>query len=383
MAFIEQMSNCKSMDWLAVLPRSMRKSSSISKWLNSERCVWVQKTSLFDIARIGVRLTAIEREFKPNIVFTIFGPAYFKARAPHVVGFALPNLIYERTGPLKKAAGLRTLLSDKLRRAMLRRADHFVVETETVRMRLAHRLGTPLEVVSVIGNAVNPVMLKYDRNVGPGGGACRILIPSTYYVHKNLEVVPFVARALRDLDSNFDFIFQFTLDRESGPWASLIRSAAACGVSDRIETLGVLQLDRLAVAYQRASAVFLPTLREASTAVYPESFYFRRPLITSDLDFARELCGEAALYVPPLEPEKIAEAILHLASDEDLAAHLIGCGEERLSTGFPSAEVKFAQQIEVLTAVSSRCRRAWSARDAHDFAPDSIDETNPPEPPQW
>ena len=343
--------------------------------------MWVQKTSLFDIVRISVRLIAIERKLKPNVVFTIFGPAYFKACAPHVVGFALPNLIYERTGPLKKAAGLKMHLADYLRRAMLRQADHFIVETETVRLRLAQCLGTSLEAISVIGNAVNPLLLKHERNVVLKGGAFKILIPSAYYVHKNLESVPFVAKALHDLDSNFDFIFQFTLDLNSKPWAELIRSANECGISYRIETLGVLSLSELATAYQQASAILLPTLREASTAVYPESFYFRRPLITSDLDFAHELCGEAALYVPPLEPDKIAEAILDLARSEELTARLIECGDERLAMGFPSAEAKFTQQIEVLTAVSSSSGRARFARAAVNSARDKVHENNPLTPP--
>src|SRR5688572_11945307 len=38
----------------------------------------------------------LEDEFNPDVVYTIFGPSYWLPKAPHVIGFAIPALLYGR-----------------------------------------------------------------------------------------------------------------------------------------------------------------------------------------------------------------------------------------------------------------------------------------------
>lgn len=39
-------------------------------------------------------LSQIERKIVPDVVFSIFGPVYWKSRAPHIMGFALGHYLY-------------------------------------------------------------------------------------------------------------------------------------------------------------------------------------------------------------------------------------------------------------------------------------------------
>jgi glycosyltransferase involved in cell wall biosynthesis len=185
----------------------------------------------------------------------------------------------------------------------------------------------------------------------PDRARFEILTPSAYYPHKNLEIIPAVAAELTHQDPTLDFVFHLTLDPASEPWQRIQASAESMGVGQRVQTSGILPLPELAKAYQTASAVFLPTLREASTAVYPESFYFGRPLITSDIDFARELCGDAAIFVPPMIPAVIAESILTMHRDPVRVAHLVEAGKKRLACAYPSSDDKFCAQIDLLQKV--------------------------------
>ena len=146
------------------------------------------------------------------------------------------------------------------------------------------------------------------------------------------------------------------LDPGSQAWTDIQVQASALGVADALVNLGPLSMNALAEAYRRASLVFLPTLREASTAVYPEAFHFRRPLVTSDIDFARELCGNAALFAPPLDPAALAGRIAEIADDRAVAQRLIEAGSRRLATGYPSTERKFAEQMALLERVAGRVR---------------------------
>lgn len=176
-------------------------------------------------------------------------------------------------------------------------------------------------------------------------------MPSAYYVHKNLEMVPAVAAEIGRLRPSLSFEFALTLDSASSKWAKIHYLAKQLGVAHRISTLGVVPLAKLAQAYREASAVFLPTLREISTAVYPESFFFRRPLVTSDMDFARELCGQAAIFVPALDPQRSALRLVELAEFPRMRSQLVAEGSRQLAT-YPSARQKYDLQRELLFRVA-------------------------------
>jgi SAM-dependent methyltransferase/glycosyltransferase involved in cell wall biosynthesis len=336
--------------WQAILPAAL-KSTLPPNLLSDPRLIFVQKYSTIDRIWLGRRLLALERTFKPDVVFSVFGPAFFRARAPHVVGFALPNLIYGRDGPLVSRNPF-LFLADWLRCLSFRRADHLLVETKTVRRRLTHLLKIDPGRISVIGNSLNPVLIQHAGDQPARTDLFCILVPSAYYLHKNLEIVPAVAAAMQRLDGNLAFELQLTLPASSRHWQNIKRVAERLGVADKVITLGTLPLDALAKAYQAAAVVLLPSLREASTAVYPESFLFRRPLVTSDMDFARELCGDAALFVPPLDAEKIAPSLVELIRSPDLRARLTSSGDAQLQRTYPRPEEKFRMQLELLDAVS-------------------------------
>jgi glycosyltransferase involved in cell wall biosynthesis len=340
--------------WNAVLPEEIR--NDIPEIIAKDgRIVFVTKSTAFDKLRLFFVLSKMERSLVPDIVFTIFGPPYFIAKSFHLVGFALPNMIYEPDKELNQGFGFFDRVVDWLRCVLLRRADHLVVETETVRKRLARRLGIGDERISVIRNGVNPYLAGYraNRNEVVCGRRFGILVPSAYYRHKNLEIIPSVAASLRNIDPTFDFEFRLTLASSSEAWRNIHATSVEMAVDDRVVTLGPQRIDRLPSAYCAASAVFLPTLREASTAVYPEAFFFQRPLVTSDMDFAHELCGDAALFVPPRDPEAIARTLLQLHRSKDLAEQLVTDGLSRLEEVYLQPDAKFSMQMQLIASLAA------------------------------
>ena len=341
--------------FLAALPESLLTAlpAALGEARDAGQIRTFPKRSAIDIVLAGGRLRSLERAFKPDVTFTVFGPAYFRARSPHLVGFALPNLIYPREGTF--AGGRATRLTDALRRRLFQRADHLVVETEAAKRRLADLLGRRTEDVTVIGNSVNPFLRLCAARPIPSQSAL-ILVPSAYYPHKNLEFVPEVARSMKE-GGRGDAVFQLTLDPASPAWRALVARASELGVGEMVTTLGIIRLDALAEAYQQARLVFLPTLREVSTAVFPEAFQFRRPLVTSDLDFARELCGAAAEYIPPHDARRTAAALVTLLTDQRRAEELMKAGDRQLVSGYPTPEHKFELQMALLERVAAGGRR--------------------------
>ncbi|MER9670161.1 glycosyltransferase [Mesorhizobium sp. M0203] len=335
--------------WQALLPEEIQ-TSLPSALRSDERVSFLPKSSIKNKISLMFKLPNIEKTIAPDVVFTVFGPAYFSAKAPHLVGFALPNLVYRDIG--LGGPSFASRLIDVWRRFSLRRATHLIVETETVKERLALQVGIARDRISVVGNSVNPILRRREKMVDPTR-TFRFLVPSAYYRHKNLEIVPLVAKCLTDMRPSFDFEITLTLDRQSAQWLRIRALAAELGVQDRVTTLGHVNIASLSEAYSAASAIFLPTLIEVSTAVYPESFFFRRPLVTSDRDFARELCGDAALFVDPLDAEDMAVELLRLASDTDLMTALVEAGARQLDAKFPTTTEKFQMQLNVLSDCAS------------------------------
>jgi glycosyltransferase involved in cell wall biosynthesis len=339
-------------EWLAIMPLSMRDLLPQHILTREERIIFIEKRSFIDILRARRLLQKLEASFVPDVVFSIFGPAYFKSKAPQLMGFALPNLIYPPLEGRSRRMRCQAALLNPIRRAIFRNADHLVVETETVKERLCKSFNISDEMVSIIGNSINPIMQNFPRIEIDRRAICRILVPSAYYLHKNLEIIPYVAEKIAEMDPALNFEFVLTLNRDFAPVNSIFDCADKLGVGNRIRAIGAVPLEVLAELYQASSLVYLPTLREASTAVYPESFYFGRPLVTSDLPFARELCGDAAVYVPPTDPRATAAQILSLVRDTALSRRLIQNGHQILSSKYPRSDVKFTQQISLLHALA-------------------------------
>lgn len=340
------------LDWRAVLPEPV--AAQLPRDLRTHPAITcVPKQNRADLLRLARACREIEAATRPSLVFTVFGPGYFKARAPHLVGFALPNMVYP-PAPGLPARGVAGRLGDHVRRHLLRRADHLVVETHSFADRTAAATGFDRRRIHVVRNAVNPLLESYQRTAPPDGGFVHILVPSAHYPHKNLEAVPRVAAALAQGWPEIDFKFQLTLDPASPGWCAIAAAATDLGVAARVETLGVLPLPELAQAYQKCGLVFLPTLREASTAVYPEAFHFGRPLITTEIDFARELCGDAAVFVDPYRAGDMAAAIAGLLADPARRDSLIAAGIIQLGRGYPSAADKFAAQLRLFEDLAMR-----------------------------
>ena len=346
-AFLENLVKADAVDWRAVATEPT--ISSLSPAVQSDpRIVCVKKRNWFDLLRISSALAHEERTFLPDIVFSVFGPTYFAPRAIHLVGFALPLMIYDVEPPLQQPS-MSARFKKWLGKRAFKKADHIVVETETVKTRLSARLGIDGAKISVIGNSVNPLFVAEPApHAKPSSDMFTILVPAAHYPHKNLEIIPKVAAELTRSAPDFEFEFLLTLTPALPAWRAIAQDADHLGVGRHVKTLGNLTLASLATQYQSASAIFLPTIREASTAVYPESFQAKCPLVTSDYDFARDLCGDAALYVPPTDPKAIADKLLQLSRDKALAADLVARGEARLKSHYPTSDEKFSQQMVLI-----------------------------------
>ncbi|HID78564.1 MAG TPA: glycosyltransferase, partial [Planctomycetaceae bacterium] len=78
------------------------------------------------------------------------------------------------------------------------------------------------------------------------------------------------------------------------------------------------------------------SLREGLARVLPQALIAGRPVVSFDVDGAREVVipGQTGYLAPPKSVQPVAEAILQLAADPDLRARLGREGQRRFTDRF-------------------------------------------------
>jgi glycosyltransferase involved in cell wall biosynthesis len=314
----------------------------------------VKMSSKFDRLKLFWYMPGKVQQYNPDVVFTIFGPAYWKCPVPHLQGFAHFTLINSPDKRIESvlSRSFASQVLDRLKIRLFRRAEYLVVETDFVRSRLIS-LGFDKNRIFVVRNSYSPLFKKEISKVRAGnvGKVFTFLVPGSYYKHKNLESIPETAAKLRSITSK-PFQFIFTLPHEHFGWKRIKNKAVSFGVGGRLKTVGNVPHAEIGRLYREANAVCLPTLLESSTAVYPEAFISRLPLITSDLDFAHELCGKGALYFDPFSPLDMANKLSQIIQKPALRTSLVSSGIKILREKYPSPEKKWQDQLECLETVA-------------------------------
>jgi glycosyltransferase involved in cell wall biosynthesis len=92
---------------------------------------------------------------------------------------------------------------------------------------------------------------------------------------------------------------------------------------------GWIDQQDLPAIYGSARLFLYPSNLEAFPIPLTEAMACGTPIVTSDVNGLDEIAGEAAIRVPPDDPERIAEAIARVAGDAALRATLRERGRER------------------------------------------------------
>lgn len=308
---------------------------------------------VFSLRGAGRDLERIESAFQPDVVFTTSGPSYWRPRAQHLMGFNIPHHLYPDSPyfsqVLRPLGRLRWRAKSMVIRHYTRSfADAWVVQTDDVNQRLRRWIGS--EEVYTVPNTISSAYLsiageppsrQQSRDDGAESGF-RLLVLSSYYRHKNLEILNGIITLLRERgidDVRFTMTlpadeFEKTISRENRSF---------------VDNLGPQRPECCPPLYQAADALFLPTLLECFSANYVEAMAMGRPIITTDLGFAHTTCADAALYFEPLNAGQALEKILELCADSGLWERLVTRGKQELG--------RFGTARERAGAYLSLCRK--------------------------
>lgn len=302
-------------------------------------------------------LRKIEVDFKPDVVFTVFGPAYFHFSAPHLCGFADGWVTHPSKIAVDSLGIMRRLVLSAKRRYKawhLSPSDYYWVESSVSQSGLSSILGISPKRIQVIPNCYSPVFDTAVYRVGNStSNATQIFTLCAPYLHKNLCIIPRVASILSKRDPSWRYRFIVTLPEQGPNVVKFWDLVKRLGVSEMIQNVGTVPLDDCPRLYAKSDIVFLPTLLETFSVTYLEAMRVGCAIVTTDLDFARDICGKAAEYFEPSMPEAAASALIQVAKDSHKREQLIDLGRQRLKS-FPTPEEKYQAHLAWLREVAGR-----------------------------
>ena len=283
---------------------------------------------------------------KHNIdaVLTIFGPSRWRPRVPHLCGFARAQLLLEN--PLAKELTWKEKLLYKIWRWGFKNSgDTFYTENKYISDMLPNLLGdVKVYTVTNYYNQIFDQQKKWKRThrlSNFDGITC--LSVSSPSSHKNFPIIIDIIRVLRQRYPEFKVRFVLTFDSECLQVPEDMR--------ENFVFVGKVDVSECPYLYEQADIMFMPTLMECFTATYPEAMRMEVPIVTTDLEFARGLCGDAACYYSAIDAESAAEAIYRVATDKEYTARLVENGKKQLLT-YDNYEERADKLINILEEIA-------------------------------
>lgn len=263
-----------------------------------------------------------------DVVLSVFGPTWWVPRVPHLCGFALAHVVMPESPYFQKMRlkeRIKSFINNRIMRFFFHKCSScFYTENEMISKRLEKTLDN-IKVYTVT-NYYNQIYDSPERwkhfSLSKFQGKTFVTLAAPY-PHKNLKIAKDIAIYLKKKYPNFAFRFILSIEEKDFPILTDELKEHFCFI-------GQVKLDECPSIYQQSDIVFQPTLLECFTAAYPEAMRMERPIVTTDLSFARGLCGNAAIYYSPLSAQDAAESLYKVSTDMILYERLVANGREQL-----------------------------------------------------
>lgn len=289
-------------------------------------------------------LDGLVKEYKVNAVLTVFGPSRWRPRCKHLCGFARAQLLLKN--PLQRNLSIKERIAYRVWKwAFKNSSETFYTENKYISDLLPTLLGNVK--VYTVTNYYNQVFDQQENwqskvRLAAFDGVTMLTVSSTA-VHKNLKIMIPISEYLEKHHPDFKFRFVLTCNETAMPVPDNIKN--------HFVYVGKVDVAECPNLYAQSDIMFMPTLVECFTATYPEAMRMNVPVVTTDLEFAHSLCGDAACYYSAINAEAAAEAIYKMATDKGYAARLVANGKKQLQK-FDNYEQRVDKLVKILEKIA-------------------------------
>lgn len=295
-------------------------------------------------------LPKILQRFKIEKVFTFFGSGLpLPTHIQSIVQVAYPIICYPDSQFWKHIAPalrIKTMARNFLRIRRLKRASRIIAETNVMRDRLCNVLGIEPDSVEVIPPAPSEYVRAQVK--GTARSKKRFLFLSGNSSHKNLWRLYAVAQCLKSMNFK-DFVFVITVSRNA--YLAALRDSDLDDnlIDAHFHFLGSVHPADIMQVYDHADFACNFSDLESFSNNYMEAWVVGLPLLVSDRDFARNICGNSAVYVEPHDVQDVANKVIWVVRSQSVCEELVAKGKANLQ-GLPTQADRFSRVMDILDA---------------------------------
>lgn len=155
-----------------------------------------------------------------------------------------------------------------------------------------------------------------------------IYYPAMYLPHKNHKTVIDVVKLLKE-KHKLDFKVVFS-GSDVGYKKELLKYCENNKIKQNIIFLDFIEDEALPYLYKNAFALLFPVLMGPTFTPLLEAFKMETPVIFSELEGAKDVYGDAIIYIDPFNIEELALAVKRLKNDKTLYKELISKGKIKI-----------------------------------------------------
>jgi glycosyltransferase involved in cell wall biosynthesis len=278
-------------------------------------------------------LPKLIKGFEPHVILGLGNLGLTVSNCKQAILVHKPHLFYPSKHYRREAYLARFnnwLIKARIKKC-LRYTDLIFCQTPVMQNRFSRVFNYPLNKIKIMpmgvselikaesGNTVTPEFFKQ-------GNYFNLLFLSKFYAHKNFEILIDLFNKHRSRLSDVRVIVTISPDQHSNA-PRFLKNIERYNLQKHIVNVGPLKQSEVANYYCSSDAFFLPTLLETFGLPYIEAMHFGLPILTSDLDFARFVCGESAEYFDPWNTDDILKKIMDLKNNPGLRETLISKGK--------------------------------------------------------
>lgn len=295
-------------------------------------------------------------ELKPNVVYSILAPSYFFFNCPEVMRCCNAWDLIPFSHPVFKivnhSLALRMKLKAQLIIYLMRRAKYFMTQTEEAKKGICRVTRTSENNVGVVPNVLNRMFSDAQRTPIEHE-SFNIVLVGAPAPHKNIKILPEVARLLRYKYKCKDIRFVTTFDENIIHHIGLVDKFREYEIEDMWINVGRKSQKELIDIYRTADMGFFPSLLETFSATLLEYMCFGLPSVISDMTFNTEVMGDAALTYPPFNTEYAADQIFKIYNNKTLQENLRQKGFIQLQK-FADFDKYYNDTLQFLTDVADK-----------------------------
>lgn len=303
--------------------------------LNKNYFVFPTQPDIRTYLGVQTRVFKLEKEIKPDLVFSILAPSYLFFKTQEVMRCCNAWDLIPGSHVAYQTLECKTRIKYSIRsilvKALMKRSRYFITQTSTAKDGIARLMHLPKDNIKVISNVLPMVFHEAETATIPHDHL-NIVYVAAPFPHKDIRIIPHVAFVLKKKYKIENVRFLLTIPFDDKKTLSLLEETARkLDVEEMLVNKGRMKQVDLAELYRESDIGFFPSLLETFSATLLEYMKFSLPIVASDFAFNKDVAAEAALYFTPSNPDSAADCIAELVLNQDHRTMLSEKSKDRVS----------------------------------------------------